>query len=94
MSKDKIVKKINKTPRQKLMSNKTTSKIPQTPKEKKMWIAARKIATKESGAQSEKSVPWTLVTTIFKKAKIANKVPKKEDVKNAKFSKKVSRYKK
>ena len=46
------------TGRKALLADKTQSKIPKTPKEKKMWIQARRIATKESGAQSEKQVPW------------------------------------
>lgn len=54
------------TDKEKLMSNKTTSKIPKTPRQKKMWIQARKLVAKTSGATSEKSMPWGLVTKITK----------------------------
>lgn len=77
-----------------LMSDKTRSNIPKTPREKKMWERARQITTKESGARSEKQVPWQLVTHIYKKEKEAGKVAKKSDVKKAKYSKKVADYKK
>lgn len=77
-----------------LMADKTSSDIPKTPKEKKMWIQARRIATKESGAKDEKEVPWPLVTTIYKDAKKANKVPSIKDVHKAKKDKKVEKYKK
>lgn len=80
------------TPRQKLLANKTASKVPKTPKQKQMWIRARQIATKESGAQSEKEVPWGLTNHIFQNAKKADKVPKKADVTKAKKSKAVSKY--
>ena len=83
----------NKSDKQKIMSNKTSSKIPKTPKEKKMWIRARQIAAKESGKYSEKELPWALTTTIYKKAKAAGKIPKKSDVTNAKKSSAVSKYK-
>jgi len=75
-----------------LMGDKTTSKIPKTAKEKKMWVRARQIAAKESGAKSDKSMPWELVTTIYKKEKGADKVAKKSDVKKAKISKAVKKY--
>ena len=75
------------------MSDKTTSNIPKTPREKKMWIRARQIAAKQAGKYSEKDVPWGLVTTIYKKAEAADKVPKKSDVTKAKKSKAVSKYK-
>ena len=79
--------------RSELMSNKSSSKIPKTQKQKQMWIKARQIVTKQSGATSEKKMPWGLVTTIFKNAKAANKVPKKSDVTKAKKSPAVSKYK-
>lgn len=72
----------------------TKSDIPKTAREREMWKRATAIATKESGAQSEKSTPWQLVTTIYKNAKKANKVPKKSDIKKAKHSKAVASYKK
>lgn len=80
------------TSRQKLMANKTSSKVPKTEKQKKMWIQARRIAVKESGAQSEESVPWGLVQKIYENAKKAGKVPKQADVKKAKVSKTVKAY--
>ena len=83
-----------KTDRGGLMSDKTTSKIPKTAKEKKMWVRSRQIAAKESGARSEKEEPWGLTTTIYKNAKKADKVPKKSDVTKAKKSKAVAKYKK
>lgn len=75
------------------MENKTKSKIPKTPKEKKQWIQARRIVSKESGKTSEKNMPWGLVTHIYQDEKKAGKVAKKSDVKNAKKSKTVSKYK-
>ena len=75
------------------MQNKTTSKTPKTPRQKKMWIQARKIAAKEGGTVNPKKVSWGLVTHIYENAKKANKVPKKTDVAKAKKSKAVSRYK-
>ena len=77
-----------------LMSNTTKSKIPKTKIEKKRWIRARKIAAKESGAKSDKSMPWRLVTHIYKESQKANKTPSKKDVRRAKKSKAISRYKK
>lgn len=80
--------------RQKLMANKTTSKIPKTPTQKKRWIRARQIVTKESDAKSEKDMPWGLVTKIYKNQNKAGKTAKKADVKKAKVSKAVKKYKK
>lgn len=76
-----------------LMSNTTKSKVPKTPKEKDQWVRARQIATKESGARSEKSVPWGLVQKIYKDEKTAGKTAKKSDVSKAKRSKTVAKYK-
>lgn len=75
-----------------LMSSKTSSKIPKTPKEKKQWVRARQIVAKESGAKSDKSMPWQLVTHIYKNEKHAGKVAKKSDVSTAKKSKAVAKY--
>lgn len=80
------------TQRQKLMANKTRSNVPQSPKQKKMWIRARQIAVKQSGARTEKEVPWQLVQTIYQNAVKANKVPKLADVKKAKYSVTVANY--
>lgn len=76
-----------------MMENKTKSKIPKTKKQKKNWIRARKIVSKESGKSSEKEMPWGLVTHIYKEAEKSDKVIKPMDVKKAKKSKTVSKYK-
>lgn len=70
-----------------LMSSKTKSKVAKTAKEKKQWVRARQIVTKETGAKSEKSVPWGLVQKIYQDEKKSGKVAKKEDVAKTKFSK-------
>ena len=80
------------TSRQKLMADKTKSKVPKTSKEKRMWIQARRIAVKESGAKTEDEVPWGLVQKIYANAKKSEKVPKSTDVKKAKISKAVKSY--
>ena len=77
----------------KLMQDKTSSPIPRTPKEKRMWIQARRIVAKEVGAKRESEMPWELVTTIYNNAKKANKIPKMADVRDAKFSKTIYKYK-
>lgn len=74
--------------------DKTSSKIPKTPKEKDMWIQARRIVAKQTGAKHESQMPWQLVTTIYNDAKKAGKVPKLEDVRKAKYSKTIAKYKK
>ena len=79
-------------PKNKMMENKTKSRIPKTATEKKQWIQARKIVSKESGKSSEKSMPWGLVNHIYQNEKKAGKVIKPSDVKKAKKSKAVSRY--
>ena len=71
---------------------KTKSKIPKTPREKEMFKRATAIAVKESGKYSEKNIPWPLAVTIYKNAKKADKIPKKSDIKNAKYNSKVARY--
>lgn len=77
----------------KIFQNKTTSKIPKTPTQKKRWIMARQIVAKETGRTSEKGQPWGLVTTIYKNEEKAGKTAKKSDVTNAKVSKSVRKYK-
>ena len=79
--------------RKKLMENKTTSKIPNTSKEKKQWTAARQNVVKQSGATSEKEVPWGLVNKEFQNEKKAGKTIKKSEIKKQKVSKAVSKYK-
>jgi len=81
------------TDKQKMMENKTSSKVPKTPKQKEQWIRARQIAAKESGKYSEEGVPWGLVQKIYKNEKESGKVAKKSDVTKAKKSKAVSKYK-
>lgn len=70
----------------------STSPIPKTPRERKMWKRATAIAVKESGKSSEKNIPWGLTTTIYKFAKKADKVPKKSDITKAHRSPAVARY--
>ncbi len=70
----------------------TKSKIPKTPREREMWKRATAIAAKQSGRYSEKEIPWELVTTIYKDAKKAGKVPKKSDITKAKVSTTVRKY--
>lgn len=74
------------------MQNKTASKIPKTPKQKKRWIRARQIVAKETGRISEKQ-PWALVNHIYQEQEKVNKTAKKSDIKKAKVSKAVKRYK-
>lgn len=81
------------TDKQKIFSNKTDSKIPKTPRQKKMWVRARQIVAKETGRTSESGQPWGLVTKIYKDENKAGKVAKKSDVKKAKVSKTVRKYK-
>lgn len=80
-----------KTP--KIMQNKTASKIPKTPTQKKRWIKARQIVAKQSGSMSENQ-PWGLVNKIYQNQEKAGKTAKKSDVTKAKKSAAVSRYKK
>ena len=75
-----------------MYDNKTSSKIPKTARQKKMWIEARKIVAKESGKYSEKNLPWGLVTHIEQNEVKANKIAKPKDWKDAKKSKAVSKY--
>lgn len=80
--------------RQKILSGnyRTKSSIPKTPKQKEMWKRATAIVVKESGRSSEKKIPWQLVTTIYKKADKAGKVPRKTDISNAHESKTIRNY--
>lgn len=78
----------------KMMADKTDSKIPKTPREKKMWIQARRLVAKKTGDYSEKDQPWGLTTTIYKKEKKANKIIRPRDIERAKVSKTVRAYKK
>jgi hypothetical protein len=77
----------------KLMENKTKSKIPQTGTEKKQWIKARQVVTKQSNAASEKDVPWGLVNKIYQNEKKAGKTIKPKEVRETKPSKAVMSYK-
>ena len=81
------------TAKQKMMAEKTTSKIPKTPTEKKRWIRARQIVAKETGRYGEKEIPWQLVSHIYKEQQKANKTATKKDVKKTKKSKAVAKYK-
>lgn len=83
-----------------LFQNKTSSDIPKSPFEKKAWIAARRIVSAQAGKQKRgadnqdlTSGQWGLVTTIYKNALKANKIPKAEDWTKAKPSKAVKAYK-
>jgi hypothetical protein len=76
-----------------IMQNKTSSKIPKTATQKIRWIKSRKLVAKQSGSNSEKQ-PWGLVNHIYQQENKAGKTIKNADVKNAKKSKSVSKYKK
>ena len=80
-------------PKNKMMENKTKSKIPKNSTEKRQWIQARKVVSKESGKTSEKSLPWPLVNHIYQAEKKAGKTITAADVRKTKKSKAVSRYK-
>lgn len=71
---------------------KTKSKIPKTPKQKAMWKRGVEIAVKTSGKSTDKTIPFPLVTTIYKNEVKAGKVAKKSDVTKAKYSKTVAKY--
>lgn len=77
----------------KLMENKTKSKIPQNSEEKNQWIKARQISVKQSGAKSEKDVPWGLVNKIYQNEKKSGKTIKEKEVRETKQSKVVKAYK-
>jgi len=81
------------TDKQKMMEMKTSSDIPKTPQEKKRWIRARQIVAKETGRYSEGEIPWALVTHIYQSQQKAGKTAKASDVKKAKVSKTVRKYK-
>ena len=83
------------SPKQKILTGayRTKSKIPKTPKQKLMWKRSTAIAAKESGKYTDKTIPYSLVTTIYKNAVKADKVPKKEDIEKAKYSKHIASYK-
>ena len=77
-----------------LLSNKTSSKVPKTSTQKKRWIRARQIVTKETGARSDKQVPWGVVQKIYKNENTAGKTAKKKDVTTAKITKSGKKYRK
>lgn len=83
------------SPKQKILTGayRTKSKIPKTPKQKLMWKRSTAIAAKESGKYTDKTIPYPLVTTIYKNAVKVDKVPKKEDIEKAKYSKHIASYK-
>ena len=81
------------TSKNKLMENKTKSKIPKNSTEKRQWIQARKVVAKQSGAKSESGVPWGLVTHIYQNEKKAGKTITPKDVSKTKPSKAVKSYK-
>ena len=82
-----------------IFQKKTKSHIPKTPREKEMWIAARRIVASQTGkkkhgekGQDLTSGQWGLVTHIYQNAKKAGKIPKQADWEKAKKGKAVSRY--
>lgn len=76
----------------KLMENKTKSKIPKSASDERKWIQARKLVAKQAGAKSEAGVPWGLVNHIYQNEKTAGKTIKGKDIKRAKVSKAVKGY--
>lgn len=71
----------------------TKSKIPKTPKQKRMFVRAEGIAAKAAGTFSEKNIPFGLAVKIYKDEEKADKVAKAKDVKKTKVSKAVKKYK-
>lgn len=85
-----------------IFKDKTKSDIPKTPRQKKMWIQARRIVAaqagkKKRGVKGEQDLTpgqWGLVTTIYKDAKKADKIPKTSDWTKAKKEPSTMSYKK
>lgn len=80
------------TGRQKLMADKTSSNIPKTSAQKRKWIQARRLVTKQTGATSEKQIPWGLVTHIYQSEEKARKTIKPSDIKKARVSNTIKDY--
>ena len=89
----KVAPKKKVTAKQKMMADKTGSKIPKTAKEKKMWIQARRLVAKETGRYKEDEIPWGLVNHIYEAEKKAQKVIKPKEIRKTKESKAVRKYK-
>lgn len=75
------------------MEMKTSSRIPKTPEEKKMWERSRQLVGKETGRYSEGETPWKLVTHIYELEKKAGKVIKPKEIRKEKKEPAASRYK-
>ncbi len=74
------------------MEMKTSSRIPKTPEEKKMWERSRQLVGKETGRYSEGETPWKLVTHIYELEKKAGKVIKPKEIRGAKKDSAVRKY--
>ena len=83
----------NKTDEARMMANKTGSKVPQTPKQKKMWIQARRFVARTVGRYGEEDIPWALVQKIYADQEKSGKILSDSDIKNAKPSATIRKYK-
>lgn len=81
------------TDKAKMMANKTTSPIPKTAKEKRMWIQARRFVAKTVGRYGEDDIPFGLVTKIYKDQQKSGHVMHDRDIENAKQYKSIRAYK-
>lgn len=94
----KLLSKVNRrkdkklTDKTKMLANKTSSKVPKTEREKKMWINARRLVAQKTGRYAEEDIPWGLVQKIYKDEKKGNKIVSRSDIKRAKPSKTVRAY--
>jgi len=80
------------TDKQIMLADKTTSAIPKTPREKKMWIRARQFIAKSVNRFSEEAIPWGAVQKVYKNQIKGNKVMKKSDIDNVKISKSLRKF--
>ena len=76
-----------------MMSDVTHSDIAKTPKEKRMWIQARRLAAKQSGRSRDEGMPWSYVMQLYENQKKSGHTIRDKDIEDAHKSKTVRAYK-
>ncbi len=75
-----------------MMAMKTTSHVPKSAREKKMWIQARRFVARTVGRYKEKEIPWGLVQKIYEDQVKSGHTMSDEDIRKAKIYKTIRKY--
>lgn len=67
-----------------IFSDYTGSKIPKTPRERRMFVQARRLEAKMTGRTGIKDQSWGLIVKIYKDELKANKIIKDKEIRKQK----------